>query len=57
MKYDIMLTILDSVLIELPKQKNLPDSIDIGLNFINRQDNKLVPNLVRINFDKDHIKN
>ena len=39
MKYDIMLTILDSVRIELPKQKNLPDYIDIGLNFINRQDN------------------
>ena len=57
MKYDILLTILDSVLIELPKQKNLPDSIDVGLNFINRQQNKLVPNLVRINFDKDHVKN
>ncbi len=28
----------------------MPPSIDIGLNFINRVEEKLVPNLVRINF-------
>ncbi len=55
MKPDIALTILDTVSIELPRQKNLPDSIDIGLNFINRQDNKIVPNLVRVNFAKDYV--
>ncbi len=52
MKPDIALTILDTVSILLPKQKNLPDSIDIGLNFISRCDNKIVPNLVRINYNK-----
>jgi hypothetical protein len=57
MKPDIALTILDTVSIELPRQKNLPDSIDIGLNFISRYDNKLVPNLVRLNFAKDHVFN
>ncbi len=56
MKHDIILTILDTVSISLPKQKNLPDSIDIGLNFISRYDAKLVPNLVRINFDKKHVQ-
>lgn len=29
----------------------MPPSIDIGLNFINRHDQQLVPNLVRINFE------
>ena len=57
MKPDIALTILDTVSIVLPKQKNLPDSIDIGLNFISRQDNTIVPNLVRINFSKDYVRN
>lgn len=55
MKPDIALTILDTVSIELPRQKNLPESIDIGLNFINRQDNKIVPNLVRVNFAKEYV--
>ena len=38
----------------------LPPSIDIGLNYINRHEEKLVPNLVRINFDNEkaqHIDN
>ncbi len=39
----------------MPRQKNLPEAIDIGLNFISRQDSKIVPNLVRINFGKDHV--
>lgn len=57
MKPDIALTILDTVSIELPRQKNLPEAIDIGLNFISRQDNKIVPNLVRINYSKDYVRN
>jgi len=57
MKPDIALTILDTVSILLPRQKNLPESIDIGLNFISRSDNKLVPNLVRLNYGKDNVKN
>ena len=47
---DILLTILDSINIILDRA-DLPPSIDIGLNFISRQEKKIVPNLVRINFD------
>lgn len=50
---DILLTILDSINILLDRA-DLPPSIDIGLNFISRQEKKIVPNLVRINFDGAH---
>lgn len=35
----------------------MPPSIDIGLNFINRHEEKLVPNLVRINFENIDDRN
>ena len=53
---DVLLTIIDSINVRLPKQKGLPESIDIGLNFISRFQYKLVPNLVRINYDKEEIQ-
>lgn len=34
----------------------MPPSIDIGLNYINRSEEKLVPNLVRINFDNEKVR-
>lgn len=46
----MLLTLLETINIEISDPK-LPPSIDIGLNFINRQEEKLVPNLVRINFE------
>ena len=49
-KFDILLTLLDSIPILL-EQPGLPPSIDIGLNFISRQEEKLVTNIVRINYD------
>ena len=52
MRPDILLTLIDSLSIALPKQKGLPESIDIGMNFISRKNTQLVPNLVRINYDE-----
>ena len=50
MKPDVLLTLLESVNI-IVSHPQMPPSIDIGLNFINRHEQKLVPNLVRINFE------
>jgi len=36
-----------------PSSSQLPPSIDIGLNFVSRKLNMIVPNLVRINFYYD----
>ena len=56
LRSDILLTIIDSIHIRLPNEKNLPESIDIGLNFISRRNIQLVPNLVRINYDDQKNK-
>jgi hypothetical protein len=49
MRPDVLLTLMESVNI-IVSHPQMPPSIDIGLNFINRVEEKLVPNLVRINF-------
>jgi len=46
-----MLTILGNINIITPKDSKLPPSIDIGLNLFSRREYKIVPNLVRINFE------
>lgn len=53
---DILLTILDSINIVLNRAE-LPPSIDIGLNFISRQEQKIVSNLVRVNFEDSKDNN
>jgi len=50
-----LLTLLESINIKL-NVPEMPPSIDIGLNYINRSEEKLVPNLVRINFDNEKVR-
>ena len=52
-KFDHLTTILGSINVTMPRDSKLPPSIDIGLNFMSRQDYKIVPNLVRVNFNSD----
>lgn len=40
----------------MSKNSKLPPSIDIGLNFLSRKEEKIVPNLVRINYKYDKEK-
>jgi hypothetical protein len=54
--FDHLLTILGSINIVTPKDSKLPPSIDVGLNFMSRRENKIVPNLVRVNFLYDADK-
>lgn len=51
MKYDHLQTILGNINIVTPKGSKLPPSIDIGLNLFSRKEKKIVPNLIRINFE------
>lgn len=54
--FDHLLTIFGSINIVTPKDSKLPPSIDVGLNFMSRRENKVVPNLVRVNFLHDAEK-
>ena len=51
MKYDHMQTILGNINVITPRDSKLPPSIDIGLNLFSRREHKIVPNLVRINYE------
>ncbi len=53
MKFDHLQTILGNINVITPKNSQLPPSIDIGLNLFSRREEKIVPNLVRINFHYD----
>lgn len=53
MKFDHLQTFLGSINIVTPKGSKLPPSIDIGLNLMSRREEKIVPNLVRVNFHFD----
>lgn len=50
------MTILGNINVIPPSNSKLPASIDIGLNLIDRRTEKVVPNLVRINFYYDKEK-
>lgn len=41
----------------LPSAAKMPNSVDIGLNFIKRREKKLVPTLVRLPMDEEYLEN
>ena len=54
MKFDHLESFLGNINIVTPSNSKLPPSIDIGLNLISRREQKLVPNLVRVNFQDNN---
>lgn len=56
MKFDHLQTVMSNINIITPKDSKLPPSIDIGLNLMSRKEEKIVPNLVRVNFHFDRQK-
>ena len=57
----MLMLLMDSLSIHLnsslPSASKMPNSLDIGLNFIKRKERKLVPTLVRLPLEYETIGN